>query len=125
MSSGDVPSSASELLARDPRGASSRPTVVERSASGDNDVQVETSPILEAPVLETPRLTLRSHALADLADCVAMWSDPRITRYTIGTPSPAAIAGTAKSRSGMGTTAYGPKNTASTPARMPTRTAVA
>src|SRR6478752_7121302 len=42
-----------------------------------------------------------------------------------GATSPAAIAGTAKSTSGMGTTAYGPKNTASVPARMPTRTAVA
>ena len=42
----------------------------------------------EVPVLETKRLKLRAHRLEDLPDCVAMWSDPEITRYTIGSPSP-------------------------------------
>jgi RimJ/RimL family protein N-acetyltransferase len=41
-----------------------------------------------APTIETPRLLLRSHRLDDFSDCVAMWSDEAITRYTIGSPSP-------------------------------------
>ncbi len=44
---------------------------------------------LAAPTIETERLRLRSHLCEDLADCVAMWSDPEVTRYTIGAPSPA------------------------------------
>jgi len=39
-------------------------------------------------VLETERLQLRAHKANDFADCVAMWSDPEILRYTIGDPSP-------------------------------------
>ena len=39
------------------------------------------------PIIETQRLRLRSHQLSDLSECVAMWSDPEITRYTIGSPS--------------------------------------
>jgi RimJ/RimL family protein N-acetyltransferase len=42
-----------------------------------------------APVIETERLRLRPHEVDDFADCVAMWSDPEITRYTIGSPAPA------------------------------------
>jgi RimJ/RimL family protein N-acetyltransferase len=41
-----------------------------------------------APVIETERLRLRPHQSGDLADCVAMWSDPAVVRYTIGEPSP-------------------------------------
>jgi RimJ/RimL family protein N-acetyltransferase len=41
-----------------------------------------------APVIETERLRLRPHQSDDLADCVAMWSDPAVVRYTIGDPSP-------------------------------------
>ena len=41
------------------------------------------------PQLATQRLLLRGHRLADFAACVAMWSDPQITRYTIGEPSSA------------------------------------
>jgi len=41
-----------------------------------------------APVIETDRLRLRPHQADDLADCVAMWSDPVVVRYTIGDPSP-------------------------------------
>jgi RimJ/RimL family protein N-acetyltransferase len=40
------------------------------------------------PIIETERLRLRPHQVSDFADCVAMWSDPAITRYTIGEPSP-------------------------------------
>lgn len=42
-----------------------------------------------APVIETERLRLRPHRVDDFADCVTMWSDPAITRYTIGSPAPA------------------------------------
>jgi RimJ/RimL family protein N-acetyltransferase len=41
-----------------------------------------------APVLETERLRLRSHQSSDFADCVSMWSDPGVVRYTIRDPSP-------------------------------------
>ena len=41
-----------------------------------------------APVIETERLRLRAHRADDFADCVIMWSDPEIARYTIGDPSP-------------------------------------
>lgn len=41
-----------------------------------------------APVIETERLRLRPHRCNDLADCVALWSDPAVVRYTIGDPSP-------------------------------------
>jgi RimJ/RimL family protein N-acetyltransferase len=46
-------------------------------------------PCTTAPVIETERLVLRAHSLADYPACVAMWSDPRVTRYTIGEPAPA------------------------------------
>ena len=42
----------------------------------------------EAPILETARLTLRPHRPEDLPAYVAMWSDPDVVRYTIGSPSP-------------------------------------
>ena len=42
----------------------------------------------EAPALETERLLLRSHRADDFNDSVAMWRDPRVVRYTIGTESP-------------------------------------
>lgn len=41
-----------------------------------------------APLIETERLRLRPHQSDDFADCVAMWSDPAVARYTIGDPSP-------------------------------------
>jgi len=41
-----------------------------------------------APVIETELLRLRPHQSDDFADCVAMWSDPAVVRYTIGEPSP-------------------------------------
>ncbi len=39
------------------------------------------------PQLETARLILRGHALADLDDCAAMWADPEIVRHIGGQPS--------------------------------------
>lgn len=37
--------------------------------------------------LDTPRLILRPHTLADAEDCAALWADPQVTRYTLGRPS--------------------------------------
>jgi RimJ/RimL family protein N-acetyltransferase len=42
---------------------------------------------MKIPIIETDRLRLRAHRVEDLADCVAMWSDPAIVRYTIANPS--------------------------------------
>ena len=39
------------------------------------------------PVIETERLTLRSHRLDDFPDCAAMWMDPEVTRFIGGKPS--------------------------------------
>ncbi len=38
------------------------------------------------PGLDTQRLTLRAHHLADFAECAAMWADPAVTRYIGGRP---------------------------------------
>ena len=40
-----------------------------------------------APVIETARLRLRAHALADFPESAAMWADPIVTRYIDGTPA--------------------------------------
>jgi RimJ/RimL family protein N-acetyltransferase len=40
----------------------------------------------EIPVIETNRLILRGHRLDDFSDCVAMWSDPIVTRFIGGKP---------------------------------------
>jgi RimJ/RimL family protein N-acetyltransferase len=44
------------------------------------------SPTLPAavPALDTERLELRGHTLADVAECTAMWADPDVTRYIGG-----------------------------------------
>ena len=39
-----------------------------------------------APTLQTDRLRLRAHRLEDLDACVAMWSDPVVTRHIGGKP---------------------------------------
>ena len=39
------------------------------------------------PPLDTERLTLRGHALADFAECAAMWADPVVTRHIGGRPA--------------------------------------
>lgn len=41
-------------------------------------------PAQAIPVLETERLILRGHQRSDLKDCVALWSDPAVTRYIGG-----------------------------------------
>lgn len=38
------------------------------------------------PTLETERLTLRGHRLADFEDSAAMWADPVVVRHTLGRP---------------------------------------
>lgn len=45
-------------------------------------------PLIAAPLLETERLILRSHRADDFPDCVAMWRDPQVVKYTIGSESP-------------------------------------
>jgi RimJ/RimL family protein N-acetyltransferase len=42
---------------------------------------------VRALVLQTPRLILRPHGLADFADCAALWADPEVTRFIGGRPS--------------------------------------
>jgi len=39
------------------------------------------------PVIETKRLRLRGHALADFDSSAAMWANPEVTRYIGGKPS--------------------------------------
>lgn len=48
------------------------------------------SSITTAPTIETQRL--RAHRRDDLPDCLALWSDPRVTRFIDGTPSTAQRA---------------------------------
>jgi len=38
------------------------------------------------PLLETERLILRGHRIEDLDNCLAMWSDPEVTRFIGGKP---------------------------------------
>lgn len=40
-----------------------------------------------APRIETARLILRSHSLADFDDCAAMWGDALVTRHIGGKPA--------------------------------------
>jgi RimJ/RimL family protein N-acetyltransferase len=39
-----------------------------------------------APVLQTERLILRGHTLADFDECAAVWADPLVTRHIGGRP---------------------------------------
>ena len=41
----------------------------------------------DTPVLETARLTLRRHVVADFQNTAAMWGDPDVVRYISGKPS--------------------------------------
>jgi RimJ/RimL family protein N-acetyltransferase len=41
------------------------------------------------PIIQTERLILRGHTLADFDECLAMWSDPEVTRHIGGRPSTA------------------------------------
>ena len=40
-----------------------------------------------APAIETDRLVLRAHAVEDFPDCLALWTDPEVTRFIGGKPS--------------------------------------
>ena len=42
---------------------------------------------MQAPPLDTRRLTMRPHTRADFADSFAMWSSASVVRYVGGTPS--------------------------------------
>lgn len=42
-----------------------------------------------APVIETGRLRLRGHGLADFDACLALWGDPEVTRFIGGMPQSA------------------------------------
>lgn len=42
---------------------------------------------MTAPVVETERLRLRGHRLADFDHSAAMWADPNVTRFIGGKPS--------------------------------------
>lgn len=44
-------------------------------------------PVINLPVIDTERLTLRGQRLEDLEDSFALWGDPRVTRYIGGRPS--------------------------------------
>jgi RimJ/RimL family protein N-acetyltransferase len=41
---------------------------------------------MAVPALDTERLTLRGHRLEDYEECVALWSDPEVTRHIGGRP---------------------------------------
>jgi RimJ/RimL family protein N-acetyltransferase len=43
-------------------------------------------PESRVPVIDTPRLRLRGHRVADFAPSAAMWGDPVVTRYVGGRP---------------------------------------
>ena len=40
----------------------------------------------EVPALDTERLTMRGHTLADFDECLAMWTDPVVMRHLGGRP---------------------------------------
>lgn len=42
--------------------------------------------MVQVPVLETERLTLRGHGVDDFAACAAMWADAAVTRHIGGRP---------------------------------------
>ena len=41
----------------------------------------------DIPTLETPRLRLRAHTVADYPAICALWSHPDVARYTLGKPA--------------------------------------
>jgi RimJ/RimL family protein N-acetyltransferase len=45
-----------------------------------------TTPTLDVPVLETPRLILRGHTLADFEAMVGIWTDPIVQKHFHGEP---------------------------------------
>ena len=53
---------------------------------------MHTATAAAVPALDTARLTLRAHTLADVAESAAMWADPAVTRHIGGRPSSAEEA---------------------------------
>ena len=49
---------------------------------------IRSAQVIAAPSIETERLRLRGHGVDDFTDCVALWSEPDVVRYTIREPSP-------------------------------------
>lgn len=45
-----------------------------------------TSSAPPVPALETARLTMRGHTIADFVECAAMWADPLVTQHIGGRP---------------------------------------
>jgi RimJ/RimL family protein N-acetyltransferase len=43
--------------------------------------------VARPPELRTERLELRAHGVQDFEDCLAMWTDPEVTRFIGGKPS--------------------------------------
>ena len=43
--------------------------------------------MIDAPTLQTERLTLTAHTIDDVADSTAMWADPDVVRYIGGKPA--------------------------------------
>ncbi len=55
---------------------------------GSQTIMMKASRASESvPIIETDRLRLRGHSYDDLAHCVAMWSDPIVSRFIGGEPS--------------------------------------
>jgi RimJ/RimL family protein N-acetyltransferase len=51
------------------------------------------APMISAPpVIETDRLRLREHRLSDKDVHIAMWADPRVTRFIGGEPRAPDVA---------------------------------
>ena len=48
--------------------------------------RVERYAALKVPAIDTERLTMRGHALADFDECHGMWSDPLVMRHLGGRP---------------------------------------
>ncbi len=43
-------------------------------------------PVDVSPILQTERLVLRGHQVADFAACAALWADPQVVRFIGGRP---------------------------------------
>jgi RimJ/RimL family protein N-acetyltransferase len=52
------------------------------------NIAIRSADVTAAPLIETRRLRLRGHHVGDFADCVSMWSNLDVIRYTTGAPSP-------------------------------------
>jgi RimJ/RimL family protein N-acetyltransferase len=59
-----------------------------RDSKNKMNANLQSPQLTAAPVIETERLRLLGHGIHDFPDCVAMWSEPEVVRYTLGEPSP-------------------------------------